>query len=770
MDAAEKDISILDPVADIRRGNAWSDGKLVKILPSDSLESTDSLKIDSFKSSELWNPCYKSKPGLLKGGKTYSISFKCKNLELGEDSFTLFLVRPFDAGNALSDVGQATDNDSGEKAPQSLTIRCQIPSGRDDYSFQIHTRKQVKAIIGEICVKECEPERVLPLTGPAPASDKIQIPSGAKEFSVDQPKPLHIFELKAETFGVSTENADNVKALNDAIAKCQNLGASKLSLPKGIYHFNSDTPLTFKNLRDFEFDGNGSTFVFLKKKNSLIEISDCERVLFKRFNVDWDWDKDPLASVVKVENIEEDGAYADFRFVDYDIFPNPDTRFALLDMMDPATMSVSSEGGFSVSLEFFKGKNKPETQWLSGNLLRIKSGKDNKSVFKEKLRKGQIFRLSHYYYDMVGVAMKDNAHLTLQDVNIYSCPSHAFLASGDQHHWQLIRSNIIRPPGTKRPITCTADHHHIAQSKGFLKLEGCEFSLGNDDCLNIHDCSAYGVKTAENTMSFNNMGGTSSYHPGDLIELRNEDYSPTGFKSKLSSAKHISGKNSELTFEDALPGKIDTHFVIFNLRYESRNIIVRNCFFHDNRARGLLLLGRDITVENNRFLRNQMGAIKIETGYTLNIWCEGYGASNIVIRNNSFDSVNQRDAFPNEKYPAIYMSVYLKTDPSTLKTSYPILSDILVEGNKFLNCPGVIAYACSAKNVMIRDNTIENPSPRLLAHPFRGAVATANSSEIFVTGNTWLRSQYMPNLGLQVDPESVKDAYCWNNKLADKGK
>ena len=732
------------------------------------LDGQATLAVDSMNNGATWNQCFKTNPGLFQPGKCYAISFKCRNLELGKDSKTFFLIRPFNAPDDNSDLSQESCVDIDDA--QRFTLRCKIPSGVNDYSFQIHTKNHVRAIIGPVDIAEVEyrPEKILPPDGKAPQNVKLKIPVGSQEFAIDLPKTRASLVLTAESFGVDPKNPDNVGALNKAIEKCRKLGATKLSLAKGVYRFTSDTPVTFKTLKDFEFDGNGSTLVFLKKRSDMIQISGCERVLFHKFNLDWDWEKDPLASVVKVESIGPNGSYADFRFVDYQRFPNPGTRMAYLDMLDPKTMSVSSEGGFGMSLEFHKGGTPTQSEWLSGNLLRIKNQKNYGLGFRLRFKPGQLFRLSHYYYDMNGVAMQDNAHLTIRDVNLYSCPGHAFLANGDQHHWQLIRTNIVRPPGTTRPITCTADHHHIGQSKGFLKIENCEFSLGNDDCLNIHDCSAYGTRTAEKTLNFSNLRDPFSYHVGDLIEFRNEDYSPVGFEAKVSALRHLNGKKWELDFDRPLPGKPKARFVIFNRRYDSRNIIVRNSFFHDNRARGLLLLGRDITVENNRFLRNQMGCIKIETGYTLTSWCEGYGASNIVIRGNVFDYANPRHAFTREKRPVIYMSVYLKSDPSTQKTDYPILRDILIENNKFIECPGVIAYACSVDNVIVRDNTIENALPRLIAFPYRGAVGTAHATGVFVTGNTWFKSPYMPEPGLIVDPETVRDAFCWNNKVVEK--
>ena len=301
-------------------------------------------------------------------------------------------------------------------------------------------------------------------------------------------------------------------------------------------------------------------------------------------------------------------------------------------------------------------------------------------------------------------------------------------------------------------------------------MEGCEFSLGGDDCLNVHDLSGFAFKTGPNTLTTKNMS-IGYYREGDPIEFRNDDYSPAGGKTYSLKSKVDPGqrtKPGQLVFEEALPEQKTSGFILFNKRFHSDNVIVRDCYFHDNRARGLLLLAKNVTIENNRFFHNQMGAIKIETGYTFNVWSEGYGASNIVIRNNVFDSVNPMDAYPNEKLCAIYMSVYLKSDPSQEKTFFPILNDILVEKNRFLNIPGVFAYVCSAGNVILRDNLVENPLTRKENFSFRGGVGTSYSSNLIVINNRWLRSPYMAKPGLFADPETTGAVIFEGNQITEK--
>jgi len=195
-------------------------------------------------------------------------------------------------------------------------------------------------------------------------------------------------------------------------------------------------------------------------------------------------------------------------------------------------------------------------------------------------------------------------------------------------------------------------------------------------------------------------------------------------------------------------------------------VLIRNCNFHNNRARGVLLLCHDATVENNRFFHNRSGGLKIESGYTANLWAEGYGASNIVVRNNLFDSVNPQGDYENK--PAVFLNVYLNGDDFTAKTAFPILHDILIEKNKFINCPGAIVQIFSARNVIVRDNFISNTIPRKSEIPLRGAVGAGYASDIFVTGNRWQPTAIMPAAAVIYDSRTVRDVYAWGNRVGDK--
>ena len=720
------------------------------------------LEVDTASTKNSWNWIWRTKPGLLKPSTRYTATFRCRVEEpLKHNQFFHLLSRPFSADHPEFDTMRNNTGDSETFREVTLNFRT---GEKSDYSFQIHTHNELRGAVTSLRLVETgESEKFIPaITGAAPYSGSVEpLPAGALEFEVERPRPHAGTTVKAADFGFSESSADNTGALIRAVEHCRKIGAAVLELAPGRYRMTAAATVDFRGLRDFTFDGKGAVLFFQKQgRVRNFRISECERVLLRNFSFDWDWEADPLASLVEVVRVAP--GTIDFKFLEYEDFPRKDTRIAVVSSYDPATRSVGTEDGFDRSFEFNASSPRLKREWLAGNLLRLHAG--NLNLF----RPGQLFRMQHYYYDMDAIGMDANRHLTIEDVNIYSCAGHAFTVDGEQQYWQLRRVRIAPPAGTaRRPITCTADHLHIARSRGFLKVEECEFSLGADDCINIHDCTGTAVKSGPNSIRTRKNANVSGFRAGAELELRNSDYSPTGFRSRIETIRQIEPGIREITFREEVPepSRPGEPFVMFNWRFDSRNIIIRNNFFHDNRARGLLLLGRDITVENNHFRHNEMGAIKIETGYTFNSWSEGYGVSNVVIRNNRFDTVNPRGTASDGKARDIYIGVYMKLDPSSERTDYPILSDILFEGNTFRDSFGLIAFISSATNVTFRNNMFLNPTGRCRELPYRSAFFVTHSQNIKIVNNRYQESSHAPHPGVYYDEKSVSDLVVGGNTI-----
>ena len=641
--------------------------------------------------------------------------------------------------------------------------------GAGGYAVMFHMHGKLKGEIKNLTLRQADDTTSFrPFSANAEAFDESKlkkIPTGAKEFSVDLPTPKNGLVVSAADFGLN-ENVDNAAAIiNKALEHCRKTGASKLVIPRGTYKSFDGTQIIVQDFEDFTIDGQGSTIIInknLRKSGpSTLSIARCKRTLLENLNFDWDWNSNPLASVVEV--VGGNDKYFDIKFLEYEDFPQKDVRIGIFSAYDPKTKSVGIENGKTLAFNMFVGRGKPvETQWIASNILRIKT--------KNPFEAGELYRLQHSYYEYGCVSMLSNTHLTLRNFNIYSCSGHAFTVSGTQKYWHFDNVNIVRPPNSeRRAITTTADHLHIAQSQGYMKMENCEFSLGADDCINMHDCSIIMDRESDETLLSVNTRNSYLYNEGEEIELRQDDFSPAGFTGKVIEKTLVDKERKiyRVRLDKPIPEMKGVYFVLFSKKYDTRNMIVRNCYFHDNRARGVLILARDVTVENCRFFHNEMGAIKIETGFTGNSWCEGYGVENVVVRNCTFDTCNPSGSMTNGYERDIYMGVYLFTDPSYRKTDYPILRDIMFENNTFKDTFGVVAVVTSVRNLIFRNNTFSNPTPRKNPLKYRGCFYVGWSRDVSIVNNKFILSENISDLGVYIDKGTVKRLKIQGNSFVE---
>lgn len=703
-----------------------------------------------------------SRDGSFVPGHRYEVRFRAKVEGGAKNSFLYALIRPVAEPSDRLDAGRlAIHPTNGEWKEVSLQVE---DVERTDLRLQIHGYNRLRAEVADIRIVERPPLAFVPATAVC-TNGIVSVtpsftPTGAQEFDVEMPRATGGCVLEAADFGVAESNPDNLPALKAALAAAKERKAARLVLKKGVYRLTTNEALTLEGLSDFTFDGDDSTFISHRRSAAFMYVNECTRVRVANFKVDWDWAREPLASLVRVAAVQKDSY--DLEFVDYPDFPCKESHLVILSAFDPKTRSVGLEDGITRAIDF-RRTNKPDAYrtWLAPNRVRVKQAPAG-------IAPGQLYRLQHYYYQMNGVNMRSNAHLRLENVTILSTPGHAFLICGTQHHTLFDHVDIVAPKDDRRRIiTCTADHLHMAQSRGYLKLDHCEFSLGADDILNMHDCSGFARRKDVHTIRTQNARAYGRLPKGTRVELRHGDYSPTGFTGTVREIKTVDAKGAvyDITFEEEVPEQTTDGFVMFDKTYDTQNVIVRNGYFHDNRARGLLILARNVTVENNVFRHQEMGAIKIETGYTFNVWSEGYGVSNVVIRGNLFDNVNPSGSNAGHGRRSIYSGIYLRTDPSSDTTGFPIIRDLLLEGNTFLDTCGVVGWFSSAHNVTVRKNVFEDPTPRRKEMDYRSQFRLVNAHDVRIVDNEWRASPNVKAPGVVFDPENCANILFVGNRV-----
>lgn len=759
----------------------------VKVVGKRSAVSADGvLHVDS-KGAKDFLRAAQTAAGLFEPGKSYLIKFKCRIDSAEDGAFFLFTARS-DSLGPLRDLGTTTV--ARARDFQDVEMQISIPEGVNDYSLKFSTKGSLSGVLKDLKITQGTGLDFYPFAESQReyCGEIGKTATGCPDFNVELPAgnpnaPV----VNAADFGATENNLKFCDAMNAAVAHCRKIGARKLVLPKGVYHLYNSGPITFEGLKDFEFDGGGSTFIFLRDKGlakmkgldaskisnnfqdgACVKISECERVKVGNFNIDWDWAADPLGSIVRVENVcaSPGGEYIDYKFVDYDNFPRRDLRVANLSSYDPVSNLIGVEGGATLGYEFYKGKNIPKMEWLSGNVLRVWH-----SHYSRRAKVGDFYRMQHYYYDGAGVLTHQNRHLTLSKVNVYSCRGHAFVVSGTQQYWQYLDCSIKPPEGAKaRAITCTADHLHVVNSRGYMKLIGCDFMLGADDCINVHDCTGYAVRKSDFSLETRNVRGIKMFKVGDPIELRDDDFSPSGFTGKIKSVKPIDASKGvhEIVFADKIPQPKGEGFIMFNHYYSSGNILLRNCKFHSNRARGIIIQCPNVTVENCVIKNNEVAGMRIVTGYTPNLWSEGFGVDNLLVRGCVFESTNRTDVKADGFARDIHIGIYRTTGERTGQTMYPIMSNITFEKNTFKNAYGLVAFITSSGNVVFRENIIINDIPRKKPLPYRGSFLVKASTDTAIVNNIIVESKYAPNPGVYAEADTVKGLKIGGNKIVSK--
>lgn len=759
----------------------------VKVVGKRSAISADGvLHVDS-KGAKDFLRAAQTAAGLFEPGKSYLIKFKCRIDSAEDGAFFLFTARS-DSLGPLRDLGTTTV--ARARDFQDVEMQISIPEGVNDYSLKFSTKGSLSGVLKDLKITQGTGLDFYPFAESQReyCGEIGKTATGCPDFNVELPaRNPNAPVVNAADFGATENNLKFCDAMNAAVAHCRKIGARKLVLPKGVYHLYNSGPITFEGLKDFEFDGGGSTFIFLRDKGlakmkgldaskisnnfqdgACVKISECERVKVGNFNIDWDWAADPLGSIVRVENVcaSPGGEYIDYKFVDYDNFPRRDLRVANLSSYDPVSNLIGVEGGATLGYEFYKGKNIPKMEWLSGNVLRVWH-----SHYSRRAKVGDFYRMQHYYYDGAGVLTHQNRHLTLSKVNVYSCRGHAFVVSGTQQYWQYLDCSIKPPEGAKaRAITCTADHLHVVNSRGYMKLIGCDFMLGADDCINVHDCTGYAVRKSDFSLETRNVRGIKMFKVGDPIELRDDDFSPSGFTGKIKSVKPIDASKGvhEIVFADKIPQPKGEGFIMFNRYYSSGNILLRNCKFHSNRARGIIIQCPNVTVENCVIKNNEMAGMRIVTGYTPNLWSEGFGVDNLLVRGCVFESTNRTDVKADGFARDIHIGIYRTTGERTGQTMYPIMSNITFEKNTFKNAYGLVAFITSSGNVVFRENIIINDIPRKKPLPYRGSFLVKASTDTAIVNNIIVESKYTPNPGVYAEADTVKGLKIGGNKIVSK--
>lgn len=460
--------------------------------------------------------------------------------------------------------------------------------------------------------------------------------ANSTRFYIQRPKADKLNEVNAADFGLSEDNDDNFTAFQSALDYCSQHPQTKLVINKGTYYFRSLNGLDANNCTDLLIEGSDATFVFSSTGYKFfIRNSDCVEI--RNLNFDWNWEDSPLASVVTVQNSNADTHTINLAFRNAE-YCNENNRLMAITQCDPETYTFGAKSS-SKEIYLYQDINAVKSiEKISDDTLRV-----THNGCMDNFENGETYILRHYVYDGTIFSIRNSSkNITFDNVSVYGSPGMAYICEDNSSHFQIINSFIGVNPEYKdsRCVSLTADAIHIVNTDGCFNISGCDISGMGDDAINVHDGLGYVSSVNGNMLTL--IASVMRLSEGDTIAFKNERFENTTATAKIVSVKALEGITKEVVVE-SLPESVTEGWTAYNTECDSGNYVIRNNYFHENRARGLLLQSSNGLCENNRFYKTMAQAIKVVMDIEPTLWQEGTGVDNLIIRNNTFEKCNYSD-------------------------------------------------------------------------------------------------------------------------------
>lgn len=522
-------------------------------------------------------------------------------------------------------------------------------------------------------------------------ADEINGASGTR-FYIQRPKSEKLNEVNAADFGLSEDNKDNFAAFQSALDYCSKNPQTKLIIDKGTYYFRSVNGLDANNCTDLLIEGSDATFIFSSTGYKFfVRNSDCVEI--RNLNFDWNWEESPLASVVTVRNSNADTNSLDLVFRNAE---NCDKSIALMAITQcaPETFTFGAKASGKEMYLYQDATSIQSVEKISDDTLRVVH-----NGCMDNFYNGEAYILRHYVYGGTIFSIRDySENITFDNVSIYGSPGMAYICEGNCSHFQIINSFIGVNPEYKesRCVSLTADAIHIVNTDGCFNISGCDISGMGDDAVNVHDGLGYVSSVNGNTLTL--IASAMRLEVGDTLAFKNEKFENMDFTAKIVSVKALEGITKEVVLEGELPENLVEGCVAYSTECDSGNYVIRDNYFHENRARGLLLQSSNGLCENNRFYKTMGQAIKVVMDIMPTLWQEGTGVDNLIIRNNTFELCD---------YSNWGTVIEIGTNIAGKSAETSVFTNVEISSNTFTDFQSRVLRANNVNNLVFSNNTVD---------------------------------------------------------------
>lgn len=553
-------------------------------------------------------------------------------------------------------------------------------------------------------------------------------------FYIARPNEKSCRSVNASDFGVSTAADDNYSAFCKAIEYCKANPNITLKVDGGKYYFRTDKAIMLDGLKNVLIDADGAQFIF--ENPNYFHIVNCNCIEIRGLGITWNLDVSRLASLVKIRNASKESHSFELEFTELNEV-SADIPIMAFTKYDSETLTPGTRQDFKENYVYqFPGSIKT-VEKTGHNVLKV-----THDGSLDNYTDGEVYLLRHHVYGGNAFNVYNTSNITFSGIKLYAVAGMGWLIENRSEHFQLLGCVIgLDPEHDDNRISTTADGVHIANTNGKFRISGCDFSFMGDDDVNVHDNIATVTdKLDEKTVEI--YTNANNFAAGDTAIFSSKGFDRLGFSAEVTS---VEGK--KLTFDKELPDYIVKDCIVSNGSIDSGNYVISGNYFHENRARGLLLQSNNGLCENNRFYKTMANPIKVIMDISSGLWLEGTGVNGLVIRNNSFVECNVVEW---SAQISISTNIDGKSADSTL------FYNITVENNSFDNFYGRLVDASNVSNLKICSNRVNNKDGSYEAR--RGRIIIRQScSRVTISNNEYKASVKAPFQRL-IEFKNIKSA------------
>ena len=553
-------------------------------------------------------------------------------------------------------------------------------------------------------------------------------------FYIARPNEKRCRSVNASDFGVSTAADDNYSAFCKAIEYCKANPNITLKVDGGKYYFRTDKSIMLDGLKNVLIDADGVQFIF--ENPNYFHIVNCNCIEIRGLGITWNLDVSRLASLVNIRNASKESHSFELEFTELNEV-SADIPIMAFTKYDPETLTPGTRQDFKENYVYqFPGSIKT-VEKTGHNVLKV-----THDGSLDNYTDGEVYLLRHHVYGGNAFNVYNTSNITFSGIKLYAVAGMGWLIENRSEHFQLLGCVIgLDPEHDDNRISTTADGVHIANTNGKFRISGCDFSFMGDDDVNVHDNIATVTdKLDEKTVEI--YTNANNFAAGDTAIFSSKGFDRLGFSAGVTS---VEGK--KLTFDKDLPDYIVKDCIVSNGSIDSGNYVISGNYFHENRARGLLLQSNNGLCDSNRFYKTMANPIKVIMDISSGLWLEGTGVNGLVIRNNSFVECNVVEW---SAQISISTNIDGKSADSTL------FYNITVENNSFDNFYGRLVDASNVSNLKICSNRVNNKGGSYEAR--RGRIIIRQScSRVTISNNEYKASVKAPFQRL-IEFKNIKSA------------